>query len=247
MPGIVSVQETIEAALHKIFKTPVAINGCGRTDTGVHATQYFFHTDLPDFAHFDLRFRLNKVLPTDISVFDIFPFEGQPHARFDCFHRTYDYFIHSSKDPFMTDSSALYELEGLDFGAMATAAKLLPLYNDYKGFCRTPDKHEHHICRVSDSILYTNPDQTRLRFHIASNRYLKGMIRILVSKLLEIGQGSLAIEQFEQALKTGIALPEAPTAYARGLYLSKVTYPYLDLPARPAAVFNGEWVVVEAV
>ena len=46
-PKQVSVQEEIERALSKLQSNQeVNITGCGRTDTGVHASQYFFHVDL---------------------------------------------------------------------------------------------------------------------------------------------------------------------------------------------------------
>jgi tRNA pseudouridine38-40 synthase len=59
------------------------------------------------------------------------------------------------------------------------------------------------------------------------------MIRIIVGKLLEIGNGELAVTDFEQFLKTKVTPKTIIPVYAQGLYLSKVTYPYLDLAARP--------------
>ena len=45
-PNAPSVQETIEQAIFTISREKVEIVGCGRTDTGVHAKQYFAHVDL---------------------------------------------------------------------------------------------------------------------------------------------------------------------------------------------------------
>jgi tRNA pseudouridine38-40 synthase len=58
------------------------------------------------------------------------------------------------------------------------------------------------------------------------------MIRIIVGKLLEIGTGGLSVADFEQNLKTKVTPKTIIPVYAQGLYLSKVTYPYLDLPLR---------------
>lgn len=69
----VGVQEVIEAALKKVLKTRVTINGGGRTDAQVHASQYVFHADLAEAYDFDLLFRLNHTLPPDIAIFDLLP------------------------------------------------------------------------------------------------------------------------------------------------------------------------------
>jgi tRNA pseudouridine38-40 synthase len=110
-PDGLSVQQVLEEALSQIFKTPMYITGCGRTDAQVHASQFFFHIDVEREWDYDLLFRLNKLLPDDIAVFDIIPMEGQPHARFDAVERSYDYFIHTYKDPFLGGLSAFYAVK----------------------------------------------------------------------------------------------------------------------------------------
>ncbi len=87
--------------------------------------------------------------------------------------------------------------------------------------------------QVSNAQLFTNVDHTQLRFHISSNRFLAGMIRIIMGKLLEVGDGNLSVAQFEEYLKSNITPKTIIPVYAQGLYLSKVTYPYLDLEPRP--------------
>jgi len=226
------VQEVLEKALTKILKTPVAIVGCGRTDAQVHASQYFFHTDIVEEWDFDLFFRLNKILPDDIAIFDIIPMQGQPHARFDAIQRTYDYFMHSYKDPFLGKFSSLYPDLNLDLDKMKAAVALLPLYNDYRAFCKCPDRIDHTLCYVTSASLFADANGDKLRFHISANRFLSKMIRIIVGRLLEIGRGEMSVDEFEYYL----AYKETPKviipAYPQGLYLSKVTYPYLDIPAR---------------
>ena len=91
-PGVLNVQGVIELALSQTLKTPVFVIGCGRTDAHVHASQFFFHMDIEQEWDFDLLFRLNKILPHNIAVFDIIPAEAHRHARFDAVLRSYDYF-----------------------------------------------------------------------------------------------------------------------------------------------------------
>jgi len=236
-PGARSVQDVLETALSKLLKEPVAINGCGRTDALVHASQYFFHTDIENEWDFDLFFRLNKVLPDDIAVFEIIPMQGQPHARFDAVQRTYDYFIHTYKDPFLSNFSSLYPERNLDLDKMKAAVGLLPLYKDYRGLCKGPDRIEHTLCYVSSAGLYTDRNGDRLRFQITANRFLSRMVRIIVGRLLEIGRGEMSVDEFEYYLINKETPKLIIPAHPQGLYLSKVTYPFLDLP--PASTFSS--------
>ena len=233
LPGIVSVQEVIENMLSQILKIPITIVGCGRTDAQVHASQFFFHFDVENEISFDLAFRMNKCLPHDITVYDVIQMEGLPHARFDAIQRSYDYYIHIQKDPYLFGLSSYYPEDNLDLQGMKEAVAILTNYNDYRSFCKSPLKYEHTICHVSEAQLFTNADETRLRFHISSNRFLAGMIRIIMGKLLEIGNGKLSVSQFELYLKSKVTPETIIPVYAQGLYLSKVTYPYLNLTPKP--------------
>lgn len=158
--------------------------------------------------------------------------EGQPHARFDAVYRAYDYFLHTYKDPFLNGLSSFYLLDHLDFDKMKQAAAVLPKYKDFRPFCTSPEKYEHTICNVMEAKLSVDPRGDRLRFQISSNRFLGKMIRIIMGQLLKIGRGTLSVEEFESYLIT-LKTPDLITpAHPQGLYLSKVTYPYLNLPPR---------------
>ena len=231
------MQQVLETNLSKLLKVPIYISGCGRTDAQVHASQFFFHVDIEQEWDFDLFFRLNKILPDDIAVFDIIPTEGLPHARFDTIQRSYDYFIHTYKDPFLSRFSSFYAERNLDLNKMKDAVALLPQYDDYRAFCKMPDRIDHTICHVSAASLFTDKDGDRIRFHISANRFLSKMIRIIVGRLLEIGKGEMSIDEFEHYLAEKITPQIIIPAYPQGLYLSKVTYPYLDLPVR--STFSG--------
>lgn len=210
--------------------------GCGRTDAQVHASQFFFHFDIERELEIDLLFRLNNSLPHDIIVYDVIPIEGLPHARFDAIQWSYDYYIHIQKDPYLVGLSSFYPLANPDLNKMKEAIGLLTQYDDYRCFCKSPLKYDHTICKVSEAQLFSDNDQKMLRFHISSNRFLAGMIRIIVGKLLEIANNELTVAEFEQYLITKVTPKIIVPVYAQGLYLSKVTYPYLDL--KPRAIFS---------
>lgn len=210
--------------------------GCGRTDAQVHASQFFFHTDIKDPWDFDLLFRINKNLPSDIAVFEIIEVEDNQHARFDATARTYEYFIHTYKDPFLSGLSSLYLERNLDLEKMRKAVSLLTRYNDYRALCKTPADYKHTLCNIISASIFVDPREDKIRFQISANRFLGRMIRIIVGKLLEIGRNELSVEEFESYLITKETPRTIEPAYPQGLYLSKVTYPYLDIS--PRADFN---------
>jgi len=179
-----------------------------------------------------LIFRLNKLLPLNIAVYDIIPMEGLPHARFDAVQRSYDYFLHTYKDPFLNGLSSYYLLDGLQWDKMKAAVDLLPRYKDYRAFCTHPDKYEHTLCYVRSASLMVDEKGDKLRFQISSNRFLGKMIRIIMGQLLKIGKGTLSVDEFESHLINKQTPALITPAHPQGLYLSKVTYPYLDLPPR---------------
>jgi tRNA pseudouridine38-40 synthase len=229
---VLTIQEVFENSLNQIFKYEIPCLGCGRTDAGVHASQYFFHIDLKEEYQMDLKFILNKMLPNDISVFDIIKMDGEPHAQFDATERTYNYFIHTRKDPFLSELSSFYLLDDINLDLIKDAITIIPTYSDFRALCKTPDRHTSTICNLKSIKLFHNQDKDRLRFQFTSDKFLKSMIRIMVYKLLEIGTGKLSIEEFERNLKSKVTLPFVNIAYPQGLYLTRISYPFLDILPR---------------
>ena len=242
-----SIQQVFEENLSLVLKTNITCIGCGRTDAEVHASQYFFHIDVSNKWDFDLLSRLNIMLPRDIAIFDILEVSENSHAQFDAISRTYDYYIHTYKDPFLNELSALYVEQNLDLSIMQTAANLLKNYNDFRAFCLTPDKGTTTICNITEANIFCDKNGDKIRFQFTSNRFLRGMVRIIVRMLLEIGKGKLSIDEFENYLISKEIKTEQKLAFPQGLYLSKVTYPFLDIkPRSEFAVFanKNNWIDV---
>ncbi|MEM9822627.1 MAG: tRNA pseudouridine synthase A [Bacteroidota bacterium] len=227
-PNVIGIQAIVEEALSKICKRTITAIGCGRTDAGVHASQYFLHIDLAKAWTFDPVFRLNKILPKDIAVFDCIEVAPTAHAQFDARLRSYDYFIHGEKDPFLAHTSSLYELDGLNWENLQAAVALLEKHTDYYAFCKRPDLYPHTRCHVELAQLQRSRDGKRLRFRIRANRFLHGMIRLIVGNLLEVGKGKITVADFALALKERQPFRFFNAAYPQGLYLAKVEYPYLS-------------------
>ncbi len=240
-----SVQEVLEKALSKIFKETITVYGCGRTDALVHATQYFAHFETKQTWDFDLHFRLNKVLPDDISIHAILPVENTKHARFHATERSYQYFIHTEKLALLATRSAFHQVTILDFKRMKTAVELIPHYSDFRGFCKTPDAHPSTLCKIKSVSFTQNSDGTQFCFEITANRFLRGMIRNLMARIIHVGADELTLAEFEAVLQ-GRANDQLPIpAPPQGLYLSKIVYPFLNiepvLDPKKMMALKGPW------
>ena len=224
-----TVQEVIEKTLSHIFKKTVSAYGCGRTDAGVHASQYVIQIDLDEAPEFDLIFRLNKNLPDDIAVFEIIEVNDNQHCLHDAMARTYDYFIHWNKDPVLFRFSSYYEGLTLNSDHMRKAAALILKTRDFKSLCKHPDFYDNTLCEIMNCEVFVNEEQGRLRFTITANRFLRGMVRICVFYLMEVGSGKMTLQEFEEILSQEKEVEERVPAYPNGLFLSRVEYPFLKL------------------
>lgn len=224
-----TIQAVVEQTLAQIFKKKISTYGCGRTDAGVHASQYVVQINLDEAPSFDLKFRMNKNLPYSIAVFEIIEVDQNQHCRHDAVARTYDYFIHWNKNPVLFHHSSLYEDLILDFDLMKKATALILKTKDFKALCKQPDLYPNTLCQISNCELFVNEELGRMRFTITSNRFLRGMIRICIFFLLEVGTGKMTLDEFSAILNQEKDLKEKWPAHPNGLFLSKIEYPYLEL------------------
>lgn len=234
--NVISIQETLEDTLTKMLGYQVLCTGCGRTDKGVHASQYISHIFIKEELTYDPVFRLNKMLPADIVIYEFIPVADRAQAQYDVIDRTYTYHIHGQKNPYFNQLSTLCAVVDLDIKRMQQATTMLLGRQDFKSFCKKPDVYKHTFCEVQDAQL-TRISLQHLQFSITANRFIRGMVRLLVGNLLAVGTGALSLDVFEKALKIQTELPYFRMAYPQGLFLSKVRYSYLDLPNRSFSNF----------
>jgi tRNA pseudouridine38-40 synthase len=225
-PNAPSVQETIERCFSKLFaNNPIPIVGCGRTDAGVHAKSYYFHVELPQNWDVDqLCFKLNRMLPPDISAYQAFEVPSELHARFDAIKRTYRYFIHQQKDPFQQEMS-WYFPQRLDFSAMNLAAERLIGTKDFGSFSKLHTDVKTNICTVFHAEWIESKGQWF--FEISANRFLRNMVRAIVGTLIEVGLGKLNVEDIETIIEAKDRGEAAVSVPAHGLFLWEIAYPFL--------------------
>jgi tRNA pseudouridine38-40 synthase len=225
-PNAPSVQETIERCFSKVFgNTAIPIVGCGRTDAGVHAKSYFFHVDLPqvwDEQH--VCFKLNRMLPPDISAIQAMKVSAEFHARFHATKRTYRYFLHQQKDPFQLDQSWYFQ-QDLDMNAMNLAAARLLGTKDFGSFSKLHTTVKTNICTVYHAEWVQTNNQWY--FEISANRFLRNMVRAIVGTLIEVGLGNLTLEDIDSIIEAKDRGQAAVSVPAHGLFLWEIEYPFL--------------------
>ena len=224
-PGLPTVQETLEKALSTLLRQPIAVVGCGRTDTGVHASDFYAHFCVNEELGMkcqELVFKLNSFLPADIAIFDIFPVADNAHARFDATARTYQYHVSDRRLPFRQGQYCRIYFKP-DIDKMNEAARALMEYDDFTSFAKLHTQVKTNICHLSEA--HWDEMGEEWIYTIKSNRFLRNMVRSVTGTLLDVGRGKLSIEGFREIVEkkdrcaAGVSMP------ACGLFLAKVEYP----------------------
>lgn len=222
-----TVQQILEEKLAMLFKEKISLTGCGRTDTGVHARNYFAHFDsgLGDLLSNKAQwmYKLNTVLPVDIAIQDILPVIASAHARFDATERQYYYFISRQKNPFRS-AYTWYVYGALDFELMNKAAELLMEYNDFTSFSKLNTQNKTNLCKITKAI-WQQTEEQEWRFTIRANRFLRGMVRAIAGTLVLVGKNKLSLQDFRNIIEAKDRALAGGNAPAHPLFLSGIRYP----------------------
>jgi tRNA pseudouridine38-40 synthase len=227
-PNGITVQACLDRALSTYFRQTVASLGCGRTDTGVHATRFYAHVDLQNVSEQQLTSAVvgvNALLPFSIAVSAIFEVATDAHARFDATARAYEYYLHYQKDPFKVNRSWLYK-GSLNVEKMNQAAQILLKYKDFSCFSKSNTQTFTNNCKISLAKLEEQPNG--LVFTIKADRFLRNMVRAIMGTLILVGKGDIEPDRVAEIIESkdrGMAGQSVP---ACGLYLVAVEYPYVN-------------------
>ncbi len=220
-----SVQEVISQALATILGAEIEVVGCGRTDTGVHASRYFMHFDFEGQFPKEFLRRMNRLLPADIAIRQIFPVSDEAHARFDAILRSYEYRIVLDKNPFETYQAWHFPFfEKLDFEKMQQAARMLLNYSEFLPFCKSNTDVQTMKCSLHRSEWVLDLEQRKLTYSISANRFLRGMVRLVVGMCLNTGLGKTSLDEVQHAMETQIHLKKSWSVPPHGLFLTEVKY-----------------------
>ena len=222
-PHSVSVQEELQKALSILLRMPVEVVGAGRTDTGVHARKMVSHFDInTELDCQQLVYKLNKLLPRDIAVQHVEQVSDDMHARFSAKSRTYHYYVHLGKNPFLRSYS--WQLYGNpDFELMNKAAVVLMEYMDFTSFSKLNTDTKTNDCTITEAH-WDRVGEGQWRFTITANRFLRNMVRAIVGTLMEVGRGRMTIEQLRQVIEAKDRCRAGDSVPGNALFLVDVKY-----------------------
>ena len=222
-PNGLTVEGMVENALSTLLRQPIDVIGAGRTDAGVHARMMVAHFDFEgDLGLSHVKYKINKILPKDISVIDIQEVLEDMHARFSATSRTYHYYIHTRKDPFL-DRYSCYITYPLDFGLMNEAAEVLMGYTDFDAFCKSGSDQKTTLCDITEAQWFRNGDHSYY-FRISANRFLRNMVRAIVGTLIDVGRGRLSIDDLRAIVEGRSRSAAGESMPANALFLEEVEY-----------------------
>ena len=236
-----SVQEELQKAFSLLIKEDVEFTGCGRTDAGVNAVNYFAHTEIASKIaisgkskqHF--LYKLNAILPNSIKVFGIYKMHADAHARFDAVSRTYKYFLTTEPSPFDGPHVCYFKCRKLDVEAMNKAAEFLLGTQDFSSLQKSGSDVTSPICTVSEAFWKKAPlpapfarenKGCRLVYTVTANRFLRNMVRAMVGSLLEVGMHKREPEWIADMLKEKSRCAAGASVPGNALFLTEIKYPY---------------------
>ena len=220
-----TVQGTIEAALKKIHKEDIALNGAGRTDTGVHAAAQTanFHTGIESMQSHNFVKALNSILPMDIKILHAGEVKSDFHARFNAKSRTYRYYFINKKDVYPWEERyALALKRNVDIALLNSYARLLRGEMDFSVFAMSEDKEKSTFRYISNAVFFMEND--KIIFEITANAFMRKMVRSIAGTFIDFEAKGYKSEYLMEVLASGDRSLAGPTAPPQGLFLWKVDY-----------------------
>lgn len=223
-----TIQSSVESALQTLYKQPFTLTGSSRTDAGVHAFQNFFHFDTELELTQQQIYNINAILPPDIAAKKFYKVADDAHCRFGATSREYQYFIYKAKDPFLNDRAWYYPYT-IDIVVLHETAQLIKDQQNFKAFSKRNTQVNNFNCSIHQSQWIQGNDM--LIYNVRGNRFLRGMVRALVSTMLRAARGIITVESFKELLLSDQQATANFSAPAHGLFLTQVQYPhdYLEI------------------
>ena len=220
----ITVQQVVQEKLQLIHKNEKPIvTGCGRTDAGVHAEQFFFHVDIPTIKNLNKYcFQMNNMLPIEIQLKKICLVKEDAHARFDALSRTYEYRFSTLKSPF-NSGFVTYISEKVNVNSMNECCEMIKGKHDFTSFSKTHTDVNHFFCEIFDAEWIKKDEQ--IIFQVKANRFLRNMVRALVGTMVLVGKEKISLSDFEKIMLSKDRTNAGPSAKAQGLFLTNISYP----------------------
>lgn len=220
----VGIQNVLEEKLSALTDSAVKLNGCSRTDAGVHAREYCFSFETEHAIPCANIVRgMNSLLPDDLAVLSCEEAPADFHARYSCKGKEYMYLIlnRREKDPFLADLALHYPYE-LDTELIARAAQAFVGRHDFTSFCGTANQKADSFRTIE--YFRVEKSENLVKLLVKGDGFLYNMVRIMVGTLIFINEDKLSADSVPRILAALDRNLAGKTAPAHGLYLNKVYY-----------------------
>lgn len=218
-----TVQLALNETLATLFRKPVSTFGASRTDEGVHALSNFYHFDIDDEIAFDLLYKCNAILPPSLAVKKVYvPEDPEFNARFDARGRLYRYRTYAKKNPFLTDRAFFFPFK-LNHEVLNQTGAIIMEYKHFESFSKRKVQSKTFTCHIRESYWEFVGDE--LHYVVEGNRFLRGMVRGLVSTQLMVGKGKISLGEFRKIIEAHDCTQAYFDVPGHGLYLERITYP----------------------
>ncbi len=223
-PNATTIQGELEKVFSIKFQEKINITGAGRTDTGVHANYYVAHFDTN--KQFDIEktiFGLNRMLPNDIAIHNIFKVDNDMHARFSAVSRTYKYRFLTNKDPFLYDIASITNYK-FNIDLLNKASKILKEYTDFTSFSKLHTDTKTNNCKIYKAEWSKEGNQ--IIFTIKADRFLRNMVRAIVGTLINLNNNKISLKDFANIIESKNRNNAGKSAEAKGLSLVDIEYDF---------------------
>ena len=220
-----SIQEELENAIARFTGENVRVKAAGRTDAGVHARGQVVVFDTVSGNETDVFARaLNAHLPEDIAVNAAHRVSEGFDPRRQALTRRYRYTIINSRNrsPLMRRTAFLVK-QPLNVRKMKEAAGSLVGTHDFGRFAATLDDESKSTVRQIFEASVKRIGEL-VTFEVEGNSFLPHQVRRMAGSLVDIGRGTMTLEEFRRIVDGGSGEPRAHSLPAQGLCLIEVTY-----------------------
>jgi tRNA pseudouridine38-40 synthase len=224
-PNGITIQETLENAIHRITQEKVTLIGSGRTDAGVHAFNQVanFRTD-STIGCYNMMRGINSILPYDIVVKEASDVEGGFHARYGAKSKVYLYQIcNRPVRPALLKNYSWHVYQAVDLLLMDKALRLLVGTKDFSSFCGADDDASNHVRTVMNTGIEKRGND-RILVTVEADGFLRHMVRNIIGLVVDVGKGILSLSEFSDIIEARDRTKAGVTAPPQGLFLMEVRY-----------------------
>ncbi len=221
-----TIQNKIELALYKVFKQKLKLIGAGRTDSGVHSSEFIANTILEKQINIDenkIPIAINSYLPDDIRIIESKLISKNFNARYSAIARQYGYYIHLIPSVFLNRYSTFVKYK-LNIDLLLNSAGLFLGEHNFIAFSKKNEDTKNYICKVEQSY-WTKIDDYKFKFTIKSDRFVYGMVRAIVGTMIDIARKKKSFDEIQKSFKSCNRENISPLAPPQGLFLEKIYYP----------------------